>query len=67
MRQPSTTEMVRRLERLAESGDLTDAERAALAPMAAAMHSGVVTQLTGEQVEALDDMYAAYFGSTANV
>ena len=64
MRIPTTTEMVRRLERLAESGDLTDQERAALAPMTTAMHSGVVTKLTGEQVEALDAMYAAYFGST---
>lgn len=64
MRLPTTTEMVKSLEQI--SGDLTDAERAALAPMAAAMHSGVVTQLTGEQVEALDAMYSAYFRSTAN-
>lgn len=66
MRTLSTTEMVRRLIELDESGDLTPAERAALAPMATAMHSGVVTQLTSEQVEALDAMYSAYFGSTAN-
>lgn len=64
MRLPTTTEMIKSLEQI--SGDLTDAERAALAPMAAAMHSGVVTQLTGEQVEALDAMYSAYFRSTAN-
>ncbi|VVE76528.1 hypothetical protein PCA31118_05230 [Pandoraea captiosa] len=62
MRTPSTTEIVKSLEHI--SGDLTDDERATLAPMAEAMHSGVVTQLTGEQVEALADMYAAYFGST---
>lgn len=62
MRLPTTTEMIKSLEHI--SGDLTDAERAALAPMAAAMHSGVVTQLTGEQVEALDAMYSAYFRST---
>jgi hypothetical protein len=62
MRIPTTTEMVKSLDQI--SGDLTDQERAALAPMTTAMHSGVVTQLTGEQVEALDDMYAAYFGST---
>ncbi len=60
----STTSMVKALEQI--SGDLTLAERAALVPMAAAMHSGVVTQLTGEQVEALDAMYSAYFRSTAN-
>ncbi|PTE02679.1 hypothetical protein [Pandoraea apista] len=61
MRLPTTTEMVRRLERLAESGDLTDQERAALQPMQIAMHSGVVTQLTGEQVEELDAMYSQHF------
>lgn len=64
MRLPTTTEMVRRLEKLVESGDLSIVEYATLMPMQIAMHSGVVTQLTGEQVEALDAMYAAYFGST---
>lgn len=64
MRLPTTTEMVKSLDQI--SGDLTDQERAALEPMTKAMHSGVVTQLTGEQVEVLDDMYSAYFGSTAN-
>ena len=62
MRLPTTTEMVKSLEQI--SGDLTDQERTALAPISAVMHSGQVTQLTGEQVEALDAMYSAYFRST---
>ncbi len=62
MRTLSTTRMLKSLEAI--SSRLTDEQRAALVPMTTAMHSGVVTQLTGEQVEALDDMYAAYFGST---
>ncbi|ALS63594.1 hypothetical protein [Pandoraea apista] len=58
----STTTMIKSLEQIAS--DLTADERAALQPMQIAMHSGVVTQLTGEQVEELDAMYAVYFGST---
>lgn len=60
----STTSMVKALESI--SSRLTPTERATLAPMSTAMHSGVVTQLSGEQVEALDAMYADHFGSTAN-
>lgn len=64
MRLPTTTQMVKSLEEI--SGDLTDQERAALAPISAVMRSGQVTRLSNEQVEALDAMYSAYFGSTAN-
>lgn len=62
MRILSTNEMVKSLEQIAS--DLTDQERAALAPISAVMHSGQVTRLDSEQVEALDAMYSAYFGST---
>ena len=58
----STTIMIKSPEQI--SGDLTAEERATLQPMQIAMHSGAVTQLTSEQVEALDAMYSAYFGST---
>lgn len=64
MRTPTTTEMVRSLEHIAS--DLTEQERAALAPISAVMHSGQVTRLDSEQVDDLDAMYSAYFGSTAN-
>lgn len=61
MRLPTTTEMVKSLEHIAS--DLTNEERAALEPISAVMHSGQVTRLSSEQVEALDAMYSAYFGS----
>lgn len=65
MRLLTTTEMIKSLEQI--SGDLTDHERSALEPISAVMHSGQVTRLDSEQVEALDAMYSAYFGSNANV
>ncbi|RRW90624.1 hypothetical protein [Pandoraea apista] len=61
MRTPTTAEMIRKLERLATDGELTAEESATLAPIAEVMHSGVVTKLTDEQVEALDAMYSQHF------
>ena len=57
----STTKMIQRLEGLLGTKDLTDWEQGFVRSLAARMHAGEVTKLTGDQVEKLDELHGKHF------
>jgi len=57
----STTKMIQRLEGLLGTKDLTAWEQGFVRSLAARMHAGQVTKLTGDQVEKLDELHGKHF------
>lgn len=57
----STTQMIQRLEGLLGTKDLTDWEQRFVRSLAARMHAGEVTKLSGDQVEKLDEIHGRHF------
>lgn len=59
----STTTMIKRLEGLLDTDDLNDWEQQFVRSVATRMHAGEVTQLTGNQVDKLDQIHSKHFAS----
>jgi len=57
----STTKMIQRLEGLLGTKDLTEWEQGFVRSLASRMHAGEVTELTGDQVEKLDELHGKHF------
>ncbi len=57
----STTQMIQRLEGLLGTKDLNDWEQGFVRSLAARMHAGEVTKLSGDQVEKLDEIHGRHF------
>lgn len=57
----STTVMIQRLEGLLGTKDLNDWETSFVRTLAARMHAGEVTKLSGNQVEKLDELHGRHF------
>jgi len=57
----STSTMVRRLEGLMGTNDLTAWEQDFVRKLAEVVRTGNVTQLTGPQVEKLDELHGRHF------
>lgn len=57
----STTQMIQRLEGLLGTKDLNDWEHGFVRSLAARMHAGEVTKLSGDQVEKLDEIHGRHF------
>jgi hypothetical protein len=61
MRHYSTTEMIKRLSNLAETGNLSDWEQHFVTNLHAHVHNGEVTKLTDAQIEKLDELHTKIF------
>jgi hypothetical protein len=59
----STTTMIKRLEGLLGTKDLSAWEQSFVRNLAKHMHAGQVTKLSGEQVEKLDELHGRHFAS----
>ena len=59
----STTTMIKRLEGLLDTDDLSDWEQSFVRSVVQRMHAGEVTKLTGNQVEKLDQIHSKHFAS----
>ncbi|MDF3837102.1 hypothetical protein P3W85_29725 [Cupriavidus basilensis] len=57
----STTTMIKRLEGLLGTGDLSEWEKSFVRSLVDVQKAGKVTQLTGAQVEKLDELYGRHF------
>ncbi|TSP10647.1 hypothetical protein [Cupriavidus campinensis] len=58
----STSTMIKRLEGMLDTKDLTTWEQEFVHKLADVMRAGEVTQLTGAQVEKLDELHERHFG-----
>lgn len=57
----STAQMIKRLEGLLGTKDLTEWEHSFVRSLADRMHAGEVTKLTGDQVDKLDELHGKHF------
>ncbi|MCY0854283.1 hypothetical protein [Cupriavidus sp. D39] len=57
----STTTMIKRLEGMLDTRDLTDWEQSFVRSLVEAQQTGKVTQLTGAQVDKLDQLHGRHF------
>jgi len=57
----STSTMIQRLEGLLDTKKLSDREQGFVRSLAARMRAGEVTQLTGDQVDTLDELHGRHF------
>lgn len=58
----STATMIQRLEGMLDTKDLTEWEHDFVRKLASLMRAGEVTQLTGAQVDKLDELHERHFG-----
>ncbi|SFB68967.1 hypothetical protein SAMN05216321_101145 [Cupriavidus sp. OV038] len=58
----STAAMIQRLEGMLDTSGLITWEQDFVRKLAAVMRAGEVTQLTGAQVEKLDELHERHFG-----
>lgn len=59
----SATQMICKLEALLGTADLSAWEQSFVRNLAARMHAGQVTKLSGEQVEKLGELHGRHFAS----
>jgi len=57
----STSQMIKRLEGLLGTKDLSAWEQSFVRSLAERMHAGEVTKLTGTQVDKLDELHGKHF------
>lgn len=57
----STTTMIKRLEGMLDTRDLTDWEKSFVQTLVEAQQTGKVTQLTGAQIDKLDQLHGRHF------
>lgn len=58
----STTIMIRRLEGMLDTKDLTDWEQNFVRSLVKRLDAGEVTQLTEKQIDRLDELHGRHFG-----
>lgn len=61
MKLVSTTTMIKRLEGLLGTRDLSEWEQGFVRKLVESSQAGQVTQLTGAQVDKLDELYGRHF------
>lgn len=57
----STAQVITRLEGVLGTKDVNDWERGFVRTLAARVHAGEVTKLTGNQVDKLDELHGRHF------